>query len=97
MEALEQGDEMPVFEFIYKSKCLKMNLIMSNPRLSSIKSRMPQRTPPWQETKMKKIDEVTLIKNAIHRANEPRHFMRIKKSTKRVTASHKGMLLASSK
>jgi hypothetical protein len=30
-EALEQGDEMPVFEFIYKSKCLKMNLIMSNP------------------------------------------------------------------
>ena len=45
---------------------------------------------------MKKIDEVTLVKNAVHRANEPRHFMRIKKSTKRVTASHKGMLLASS-
>ena len=45
---------------------------------------------------MKKINEVTLVKNGIHRANEPRHFMRIKKCAKRVTASHKGMLLASS-
>ena len=45
---------------------------------------------------MKSTDDVTLVKNGVHRANELRHFMRIKKSTKRVTASHKGMLLASS-
>ena len=45
---------------------------------------------------MKTLEEITLIKNGIHRADEPRHFMRIKERAKKVTASHKGMLLASS-
>jgi uncharacterized protein (DUF427 family) len=45
---------------------------------------------------MKTIEEITLVKNGIHRADEPRHFMRIKESTKRVTASLNNTLLASS-
>lgn len=45
---------------------------------------------------MKSFEEVFMIKNGIHRADEPRHFMRIKGGTKKVTASHKDRLLASS-
>ena len=32
---------------------------------------------------MKKMDEVTLVKNAVHRTNEPRHFMRINEEYKK--------------
>ena len=46
---------------------------------------------------MKTLEEITMIKNGIHRADEPRHFMRIKERTKKVTARHRGTVLASSK
>lgn len=40
---------------------------------------------------------VTLVKNAIHRSDEPRHFMRIKPVKRRVTATCGNELLANSR
>ena len=45
---------------------------------------------------MKTLEEITMIKNGVHRVDEPRHFMRIKERAKKVTASHNDTLLASS-
>ena len=39
---------------------------------------------------------VTLVKNAIHNPQDPRHFMRIKKVTKEVSASLKGKVAVKS-
>jgi len=40
--------------------------------------------------------EITLVKNAIHRPEEPRHFMRIKEVKNLVTAFYKGAEIAKS-
>lgn len=45
---------------------------------------------------MGKQESVTLVKNAIHRSDEPRHFMRIKPVKRRVTATYANELLANS-
>ena len=40
--------------------------------------------------------DITFVKNAIHRPDEPRHFMRVKQLNKLVTASSDGFQLAES-
>lgn len=41
--------------------------------------------------------DVTFVKNAIHRKDEPRHFMRIKEISQLVTASWQGQVLVQSR
>jgi uncharacterized protein (DUF427 family) len=43
---------------------------------------------------MTTAEDVTLVKNAIHNPNEPRHFMRIVPADKRITASINGHTIA---
>lgn len=43
---------------------------------------------------MTTAEDVTLVENAIHNPNEPRHFMRIVPADKRITASINGYTIA---
>lgn len=43
-----------------------------------------------------KAEDITFVKNAIHRPEEPRHFMRVKKVDRTVSASFDGKEIASS-